>query len=315
MQVVDIAYFTSRKEPRFEWFYWSLVRQLNEIPDLIARLYVIDYHAKERSLDCVSQFNSPRVEKMWVSPKPCVWQGEHRLTKSEYFAASNARNTALALCKGDYLLCVDDLSVLCPGWLTNALHAKEHGYVALGAYRKVKRLQVENGEIKDFDFFSPGNDSRLYLGSPTGAVPASGNMLFGCSFGVPMDLAEKVNGFDEICDAQGAEDYDFGIRLERAGAKIMYNMNMMTYESEELHHVDGNQKFIRQSKLMEYNHQKMGSDHVLLNRLLTENRITTIADHFNLAETRKKILSQNADFDIPKNPQHDWRDGTPLSEM
>jgi hypothetical protein len=315
---LTIAYFTSRQDPKLEWFFASLKRETRGSLNGL-QIIIVDYHACERSPGWLQdKISYSGVSPLGciidhIAPKPCVWQGKHKLTKNDYFAASNARNTAFAKCQYDFIACVDDLSALSPGWMDQVKHAQLHKYVALGSYKKVLDLSVsQEGEITHTPF-PPGVDSRWNSGG-NGIVNAGGGWMFGCSFALPIEAALKVNGFDEICDGQGAEDYDFGIRLERSGERLYYNRNMLTYESEELHHSEGNHPFKRISKMMQYDGGIIGSDHVLFRMVTRQPRITTLADHYNLRELREKILS-GGEFPIPSNPQHDWRDKTPLSEM
>lgn len=315
---MTLAYFTSRKDPKIEWFFSCLRRELNNNLKGF-QIIIVDFHKSERDgnwlsdkiAECGLNIDSCQIDH--IPPKPCVWQGKHKFTKNEYFAASNARNTAFAICKNDFIACVDDLSALAFGWMDQVMHAKKHQYIALGSYKKVINLMVNYAGGIDFEDFPPGVDSRWPSGAD-GIVKAGGGWMFGCSFALPVEFALKVNGFDEICDGQGAEDYDFGIRLERAGYQLFYNRNMLTYESEELHHCEGNQPFIRISKPMQYDGGIIGSDHVLFRKVTRESRITTLSDHYNLRKLRQNILNGES-FPIPTNPQHDWRDAKLLSEM
>lgn len=301
-----------------ELFLRSLKREIKGVySDL--HVLVIDFYAttqerKDWLIRKIGEEEMGQLSVKHVPPKPCVWQGEHKLTKNEYFAASNARNTAFALCPDDFIACVDDLSVLMPGWLDQVRHAYEKRYIVLGAYKKVLNLKCDKRGDVTFDPFPPGVDSRWGSGSDGGIVRAGGSWMFGCSFALPIEWALKVNGSEPLCDGQGAEDTEFGIRLQRAGAKFFYNRNMLTLESEEGHTVPGNQKFIRDKKPMIYNGQTMDSDWVMYHKVTTENRYWTINNRENLSELRDHML-KGGSFPVHAEPTHDWRDGQPLSEM
>ncbi len=321
MMKITIAYFTARNDPKIEWFFRSLKRECKgDYADL--DLIIVDFHAEEHGrreafYAICSMEMGRQPEENWyrhVCPKPCAWQGKYKKTKNEHFAASNARNTAFALCRTDYIACVDDLSVLMPGWILQLQHGAQHRYLALGAYKKVINLDVDAQGNAHYEQFPPGVDSRWNNGSDTGIVAAAGSWLFGCSFGIPLESALRANGFDEACDGQGAEDYDFGIRIERTNIKIFYNRNMLTLESEELHHSPGNQKFIREMKMMKWENYDLGSDHVMLRKVQNEyNRCWTTKNDFNLREMRQKVLAGEP-FPIPTITT-DWRTGKPLSEI
>jgi len=68
-------------------------------------------------------------------------------------------------------------------------------------------------------------------------VPVEGGQLFGASIGAPRELLVSLNGFDELCDSIGGEDWQLGLRLVHAGATILYDRSMQTVESEEHHRV------------------------------------------------------------------------------
>lgn len=319
MMNLTLAYFTSRKEPHIEWFLTSIRREFGGDYSGL-HVIVVDYHCvnqerKDWLVHKLGQEEMGSLSVKHVPPKPTIWQGPHRLTKNNYFAASNARNTAFCLCTDNFIACVDDLSVMEIGWLDQVRHAMQHKYLVMGSYKKVYGLKVDTTAAYTFDHEKKISwDSRWPGGKETGIVKVTGSWLFGCSFGLPIEWAIKVNGFDEICDGAGAEDYDFGIRLQRAGLKMFYNRNMHTVESEEGHSSEGNEHFIRKAKDMHYNGKTQGSDHVLLYRVLHEARIRTISKEYDLGELRKKVL-EGEPFPIMKNPRHDWRDSQLLEEM
>ena len=342
-----IAYFTNRRNPRFQWFADSLVRQASAA-DLAAMQIVIvdallwpdkpwpDLAAESCRLD--SQLNhrperlteletavAGRFEYLHIPPRPTVWQGPWRQTPIDCFAASNARNTALIVADKPYLACVDDLSILAPGWLDNLRHAVGNGYVVCGAYKKLREMVVTNGELVSFAENPAGVDTRWERGSAGGIVPWSGAGLFGCSFGVPTDLAVRVDGFDAHCDGQGAEDYDFGIRLERAGGRFFYNRNMLTFESEEAHTEDASATgadkprlakhvpFDRLPECLKAAHPDgLMSDHVMLQALLQEpGRILPLGTN-GIAELRAQ-WQRDRTVPVPMGAAIDWRTGEPLA--
>jgi hypothetical protein len=136
----------------------------------------------------------------------------------------------------------------------------------------------------------------------------------------------EVDGNDRATDGAGAEDYDLGMRLDRAGWAFFYNRNMLTLESEEHHH-DGS-KLPQARKLVTADHlprnydsyqhvnpaEKYMSDHVMLNRLCNEtDRILPILGD-DLRVLREHFLRTGL-VPIPSAQQLDWRDGVPLSEI
>jgi hypothetical protein len=80
-----------------------------------------------------------------------------------------------------------------------------------------------------------GIDSRWNLGRDDAPVRVAGGELYGASMGAPRELLLRVNGFDELCDTIGGEDWQLGVRLQFAGACIEYERSMLTIESNDLH--------------------------------------------------------------------------------
>lgn len=341
----SIAYVTGRTEPRWSWFIDSFVAQTTPEQRADIQVIFIDgklwanapmpqngatsinlshpfYHDPKRRYDLELAVNK-RFPFLHIPPKPCLKQGPFRKTSRDFFCASNTRNTAIIAAEHPYLLCVDDLSVLCPGWVSQAAHAVEHGYCACGAYKKVKELVVENGSLVAYEEFAAGIDSRWDRGNAGGIVPWSGGGLYGCSFGAPTEAMLNIDGFEPACNGDGGEDTDMGIRLERSGVKIFYNRNMLTLESEEDHYAETpmprERRIVAKENLppryesyqKRNEAEKYYSDHVLLNRLVNETeRIVPILPE-GLRAMRTEFLSTGM-VPIPQGPALDWRDNTPL---
>lgn len=348
MPQISIVYVTARHAPKWTWFADSLCAQTTEEQRANLEVLFIDGHLWDESIArawdkpeiplCDTRFHgAPRFHTVeaivrgrfpfrHLPPKPCAWNGPFRQTKRDWFCAGNTRNTGFIVAKHAYVVFVDDLSVVAPMWFNQVLHAAQDGYVVCGAYKKVKSLDIADGRIVSFEEFPAGVDSRWARGSDGGIVDWHGSAMFGCSFGVALEAALEVDGNDAACNGSGAEDYDFGIRLERAGWPIKYNRNMLTLESEELHH-DGSKlpqsrKLVTADRLPKnyetYVHcnpdEKYWSDHVMLNRLANEtDRIVPLIGD-SLRAARAHFLSTGL-VSIPREPQCDWRDGVLLSDL
>lgn len=180
-----------------------------------------------------------------VSPLPSSIQGVHKKTSIDWFSAGNARNTGFIHSRFDYVVFCDDLTVLMPGWLDAVIQAANENYCVLGTYEKRNKLVVENGELISSEDVPNGKDSRLQF-APYERTGMRGGSFYGCSFGIPIEYALKLNGFDLICDCIGTEDTQFGIRLQQAGCPMYLDKRMFTIESDELHFVEGN-SFRRES--------------------------------------------------------------------
>jgi hypothetical protein len=244
--MLTIAYFTSRRDPRIAWFFDSLHRETGGNYDGV-RVVVVDFWAQPMpgwgEMDVFHRRQlvtaAAGAREVWhVAPKPTVWQGPARRTKADWFAASNARNTALCLAPDGWIAFVDDLSVLMPGWLAavRSAIAGPQNRIMCGAYRKVKDLVVEHGEVVRFTDHPPGVDNRWSLTGGQDVFPCDGNWMYGCSLVAPVEGFLQINGYPEaLCDGMGFEDVIAGIMLAKRGFVFAYNRNMLTLESEELH--------------------------------------------------------------------------------
>jgi hypothetical protein len=312
--MLTIAYLTFRQRPRFDWFVWSLARE-GVLPGM--QVLVIDGKLDDARRDDFKRIVDGRFAIEHHPPKPTVWQGPHRLTTKDYFAAANTRNTALALARHPHIAFVDDLSVLLPGWLKAHLHAAENRYVLAGTTCKYLDLQCSpdgswraGGPSAD-GRFEAGQDSRLKRLPDEKLHPCYGSWLYGGTFSLPIEHALAVNGQDEIYDSIGGEDWDFGTRLERLGVPMKITRACGTVEDELGH---GDNPVIRLDKPWPGPDGPYSSN-ALLTRLQREaSRTWTLGNAFNLRELRERAL-RGEPFPIPVAPTHHWVDNQPLSEM
>jgi hypothetical protein len=203
---------------------------------------------------------------------------------------------------------VDDSSVLLPGWLKAHTHAATHEYVLCGLMCKRAHLEVsDEGTVLRADEIQGGADPRLELFSDYDVSRCEGGLLYGGTFSVPLEYALRVNGQDEIYDAIGAEDCDFGMRLERAGAPIIANRTCRILEDagnssapiESLPRFDEFAELCRQ----------------LFDRLRREqDRVAAIGNLFDLRTLRDDVLAGGG-FPAPVGPKTYWPDGRSLTEI
>lgn len=232
MPDVSIVYPTARHEPGFDWFADGLARQLGEGDDV--EVIVVDAHASRRRSKRFSDAVARRFPVRCVPPKPTPYQGRWRRTSRDLFAAASARNTGLVYARHPYVAFVDDCAVPGPRWWQAVRRGAVHGEVLAGAYEKRYGMRVREGRLLASRREGRARDSRWLLGDDRRPVPIGGGGLYGSSFAAPRELLLGVNGLDELCDAVGGEDYQLGLRLEFAGARILYDRGMLMIESEEL---------------------------------------------------------------------------------
>jgi hypothetical protein len=228
---IDIVFATGREEPSFDWFADGLARQLGDGDDV--RVIVVDaYFSPERGRRFARDARG-RFALRHVAPKPTPWQGPHRLTRAEYFAAASARNTGLVHARAPYVVFVDDCSVPLPGWWDGMKRAAAAGEIVTGAYRRALTMRVEAGLLVDARLNEARADARWPYGDDARPRPVAGNHLYTPSMGAPRERLLAINGFDEMCDSIACEDWQLGVRLANAGEAILYDRSMITVECED----------------------------------------------------------------------------------
>lgn len=342
--MISFVHVTGRQDPKWEWYCDAICNQASpqELRDwqftfVDRSLWALRpqstpagyshvafgdpfYHDAERRLQ-LDRIVAGRFRYSHVPTLPNVYQGPFRLTTKDWFFAGVARNTGIITARHPYVMFCDDLALPCPQWLSQVRHAAEHKYLLAGMYAKRLKVVVEHGILASSEDYPGGVDSRMPHGSDTGIIPWSGSGVFGCSFGVPLESLLVTDGCGYEVAAQGADDYDAGIRLERTGLKVFLNKNCFTIESEEAHHIE--QSLPRESKNVPAHllpdwyvdgKRSTMSDHVHLNRLWTEKERILPLYPMGLRAIRDQFLSTGM-VPIPTGPETDWRDGTPLKDL
>lgn len=235
---LTIVFSTARLEPKVEWVLQSLRQQILSGESI--HFIMVDGRVGERQ-------PWDKIQTLGLDPdycdftwshtpvRPNVWQGEHRLTKENWWAASAARNSGICLCKTPWIAFLDDRSVLLPGWLQSIRHAMIGGYVVCGPYEKVFNLKVEDGSVMSWTepwgehWKGSNKDSRLKHVTDNNyenPFQCGGEWLYGCNLAMPLDWALRVGGYDETCDGLSGEDTIFGLMLQNNGYPIKYDVNM-----------------------------------------------------------------------------------------
>jgi hypothetical protein len=305
--VLTICYITSRKQPLYDWFAKSLERELGEDIGKV-KMVVVDSHHPLDGREAVIYPPDGIGKFVHTEPKPTVWQGKYRLTRRDYWAASNSRNTCICHAEDGHVVFADDLSVLMPGWYESVKECLVSDYIMIGAYKKVLKLVVESGVAVSWTDFTPGIDSRLKYANGNHQVHCNGGWLFG-SFCAPVEALLKINGYDEDCDSVSGEDYIAGMMMEKAGYRFVYDTRAMTLESEEGHHLEP--PVLRIDKGTSPNDKS----HAILNMVKGGRAVSP--NYFGeggIRALRDSVLS-GLPFPLINHPDRDWFDGQPLSEM
>ncbi len=228
---VSIALCTARQVCGFQWFVDSLAPQLG---DDDAELIVVDgLYSPERAHRFAGIVGN-RMAFRHVAAKPTPFNGPYRVTPMDFFAAASARNTAVVFARKPYIVFVDDSAILAPGWWAAVREAANARIVVSGSYAKRWRMLVRNGILLSSHASPEGLDSRWNCGDDHGVVRIAGSHFFTATAGLPRELLLELNGFDELCDGCGGEDYQLGLRIQNAGIPLFYDRRIHTIESEEL---------------------------------------------------------------------------------
>lgn len=304
--LLTVAYVTSRIEPHFEWFYESMMESHRQTgASLPFRVLIIYRHMPER-FPPGQGYAAPSVQA--YPPKPSVWSGPHRLTKEDWFSASNARNTALCCCQTPYICYVDDLSLATPSWLPSVWEAVDGNYIGLGAYKKVRNLVVEKGAAVSFDEFPGGIDNRLGIVTKD-VSECNGEWLYGASLVGPTEAFLEINGWPEdLCDGMGFEDCLTGIVLQNAGYHLKYDRRMLTLESDELHSAEP--AMVRH----DYGDSPNDKSHSALNIAKASKHFPNSFGEGGIRALRERRIA-GLPFPIRAAPDREWFTGTLLSEL
>ena len=318
--MITIGLITSRLEPRLDWFFDSLRRQ--EGVEVVKQIVVVDNLAQEGDgwgeRDVGNHFGAHSIMadngilKMGISvrfipPKPTVWAGPHRLTKQDWWHASNARNTWLCEATQPWCVGLDDRCVLEPGWLAAVLEAVKGNYAVFGSYEKRHGLVVEDGVITDPGVTNAVDHRETECRKRGIVMPfrMPPEWSYGCTFALPTAWALEVNGFDETCDGASAEDSIFGMYLKNCGKALKYDYRMKVIQDRTPGQTGP--AMIRRDKGVSPNDKS----HAQLAMLRPLKRSM---HQWDLNTVRADRLAGKP-WPIPTGPTHDWYDGQPLSEM
>lgn len=315
---------TIRKEPCFDWMADSLVHNLRLLsqnhPNVSFELIVVDgqlwYEPNRR--EKLSDAVRGRFSFRHVEPKPCAWQGPHRITKRDYYGLCNARNTGLAFAQGQRIVLLDDCSVLDETFLEHHYWAHLKKVAVAGAFRSYTKAEVVDGQIGAHELHPSGIDKRA-----ESATPCSGGWMYGLNVSFSIEMAEAVNGYEEFFDGQGgSEDCHFGIRVEKAGFPVYYYPDCIVHQILEHHEPVCETSAWGRPQPRPQKERVLGdgkphfANEFLIQEWFKKPYVRSIhggtheRPEFDLHELRK-----TGKFPTVRATTHDWRDGQPLAEM
>lgn len=296
---LTVAYITSRKEPKVEWFFDSLNKQADDPPQVIViSIFPI------RNPSAINAIWKTKELVRVFPPKPTIWQGKHRITKEDWWAKSNAMNTAICLCKTGWIAFVDDRCVLGNWWLRCVKEAMAGGYAVCGSYEKRANMVVENGEIIDEGELLGEDDRQKF------SMPVPTRDFYGGSYALPLEWCLAVNGWSEdVCDSLGSEDSMFGVTLRNSGFPMKYDSRMRIIEDRTPGEIGGALK--RADKRVE---SGRGAKSWAIVRIFHDK--TSSQNSYDIRQHRARVMNgEDLNSIMPSANHFDWFDGQPISEM
>jgi hypothetical protein len=236
---ITFAMPTCRKEPHLDWFVDGLEREAQDTGfDLeFAEIVVVDallWIDEKVRREQIQQAVRGRIPLKHVPPKPTPWCGPHKITQKSYAAHGSARNTVFCWATGDHVISVDDNSVLERGWLMPHLQAAHERKLFAGIYHKRRNVRVDRGTLLGWDIWEPGTEMGVDGRATYGTSYVGGGWFFTGNCGIPLELALRLNGFEEWLDAIGCEDCDFGARADLAGSRTWLGCECVAVQAQDL---------------------------------------------------------------------------------
>lgn len=325
---LSIAYITGRSEPRLDWVFRDLANQVK--PDDELELIVVDVCDRkivelapalkddavaalpDRGVSSRSEIETVLCaltgcrDVRVVPPKPNIWQGAHRVTSRDWWAKSNASNTALCLARHDMIAFLDDRCELGPEWLSTiraAVHPQSR-FVIAGSYNKHETIAQQPPATGVAGTIT---DDHRRMKHPRGLRNCGGSWLYGCTFALPLAAALAVNGFEEGCDGLGAEDYIFGINLANAGYRIDFVPSLFVQQERSAEFCTPT--YWKTDKGVSPNDKSHAALKRFGSRARTEFTPSLVAI--------RELLAEGGTWPVPdaKAEHRDWFDGQLISEM
>lgn len=143
--------------------------------------------------------------------------------------AAAARNTGAAAAKGKLLLFLDDDIVPTTGLIEAhvSTHQTQPGRVVIGPYPTFLQGKTDFTNIQ----------KRLWWSERFQAIRQPHHRytyrdMFSGNFSLEADLFDRLGGFDSVIKNCGGEDYEFGVRIIKAGILFTYATEALAYHYE-----------------------------------------------------------------------------------
>ncbi|MFD2204847.1 glycosyltransferase family 2 protein [Kiloniella antarctica] len=203
-----------------------VLRSVEQQTDKNFEVIVADDGSKQETTDLVND----HMKKSSLSIK-------HYWHKDDEFRVAAARNGAVDLSTGEYIIFIDGDCCLMPSFISSHRNLAEKGWLVAGRRVYLKRGFTTKMLEKRWDFFRWSRAGLFIMGltgqcnRPFQFLPLrqsdekrkkqadSWDKVQTCNLGVWRDDFYNVDGFDENYVGHGLEDSDFTLRLIRSGIK------------------------------------------------------------------------------------------------
>jgi len=327
--MITIAYITARLDPRFDLFVDSISPQLKSTDQVVFIDHYLEYDRNREAQ--YKTLVDGRFDLLHIPPKPSIWRGRHRKSRRAFADSAGARNTAAIVAEHDYIVFIDDLSAVYPGWRSYHQNAAEKGWIFCGSCSSVRGLKVlPNGQIHYSKMW--GRDGRPDHQPTDEPIQMYPSWVFGSNVGIPMKCLLKVNGYDELCGRMGGQDVQLGARLGNAGySDIMYfDKNCLINEDQWYHHASANspdltvtaKEYPLRRWKTEHDHHLAASKELLQkhNQNLDEfvysgkKQFLPLNPYFNL-EKERELYQKTGTFRSVANDTYIDYDGQPIEDL
>lgn len=309
----------------FQWFVETLISQYESgvVTDQIVFIDSFLHHEEGRK-EKLEKIVNGRFEYLHIPPKPSIWRGKYRKTKTNFFDVSSTRNTGIIVAKHDHVVFVDDLSALTEGWINYHRKAADEKFAFCGAYDKVSEIVIENNKL--VSYAAKNADMRAKAQPDDKNFSIGGGWVFGQNVSFPLEFLIRINGYDEFLARRGCEDCNLGIRLELAGYKgrIFYNKNCLVVEDEAMHwgiHNPVDEFYAKRVWKSDYaRHQEVSDfmcrtmNEIEQRNLFVDKNFRTIDTSFNLVQERE-LFQKTGEFKPVGDGDYFDFDGENLSQI
>lgn len=187
------------------------------------------------SADGTAEFLSGQLEVLTI------------ITNNQNLGFAKACNQGAEVARGDYLLFLNNDTVVTPGWLEELLDACNLDVGIVGCRMLYPDYTIQHAGIELIAGIPDHPYRHQPADLPAANTPRDLDMVTGACLLIKRELFLMLGGFDEVY-RNGVEDVDLCLRVREAGYRVVYQPRAMIYHHEgqssgRFDHVDHNLRF------------------------------------------------------------------------